>query len=128
MKAERLETKPHLLIFAARRRWLRDPFLGCLNALSRDRVLSREPGAEINQAAALAAERPEGRALPVEITLARRAFDACRTHRALRRTLPQGQQLSMNVTSFSAWVGRAVMPCQARKRMLQRWWLPLISG
>ena len=40
----------------------------------------------------------------------------------------QGQQLSMNVTSFSAWVGRVVMPCQARKRTLQRWWLPLISG
>lgn len=40
----------------------------------------------------------------------------------------QAQVISWKSTSPSACVGREASPFQCRKRTLQRWWLPLISG
>ena len=40
----------------------------------------------------------------------------------------QVQQVSTKGTSPSACVGRLRTSLHSRKRMLQRWWLPLISG
>src|SRR5215469_3765221 len=88
-----------------------------------NRALLTQPGTEIDQPAALAAERPCRRRAPIELAAAGRALDACGTH-----ARPQLQQLSVNGTSAWVWVGRVVSPFQVRKRTLQRWWLPLISG
>src|SRR2546421_7815915 len=79
-------------------------------------ALLGQPGAEVDQPAALAAEWAKRGALPVQLTVAGGAVDAHRTH----RLDPQPQQLSVKVTSVWAWVGRAVSPFQVRKRMLQR--------
>lgn len=77
--------------------------------LAGDRVLFRKPRAEIDEAAALAAERPERRRLgPFNVTLAGGAGDL------------QLQQLNVKGTSALACVGRLPRPFQARKRTLER--------
>ena len=83
-------------------------------------VLLGQPGAQVDEPATLAAEGPERGLRPVDIALAGRALDALDGH--------QVQQVRRNFTSDSAWVARSPTPFQERKRMLQRWWLPLTSG
>src|SRR6516165_4307927 len=105
------------LSFVLLRPPFRDGVLRRRRTLAGDGALAREPGTEIDEPTALAAERSERRLLPVQFTLARRTLDAGRAHvMRVRWRSSQGQQLSTKVTSPSAWVGRVVMPCQARKR------------
>src|SRR6185312_14673273 len=75
-------------------------------------VLLGQPCAEVDEPAALAAEGSIGRLRPVDLALAGGTLDALDGHHA--------QQVSRNLTSESAWVGRSERPFQARKRMLQR--------
>jgi len=62
-----------------------------LHGLARDRVLLRQPGAEIDEPAALAAEGPKGGLRPIDLALAGGALDALDGH--------QLQQVSRNLTS-----------------------------
>ncbi len=88
--------------------------------LTGDGVLFGQPGAEVDQSAALTAEGSERCLRPVDFALAGGALDVLGGH--------QGQQVRRNFTSVSACVARSPRPFQLRKRMLQRWWLPLTSG
>src|SRR5262245_33337648 len=90
-----------------------------LDTVARNRVLFRRPRAEIDQLAALAAERAPRRALvPLDAAPAGRASnDAVHV-----------QTVSWNLTSSVACAGRALGSVQRRKRMLQRCWPPLTSG
>ena len=83
-----------------------------LDGLTRDGVLLSQPGAEIDQPAALAAEGPEGGLRPVDLAVTGGALDALGGH--------QEQQVNRNLTSAAAWAGRSVRPFQLRKRTLQR--------
>ena len=83
-------------------------------------VLLGQPGAQVDEPATLATEGAERGLRPVELALAGGALDALDGH--------QVQQVRRNFTSDSAWVARSPTPFQERKRMLQRWWLPLTSG
>src|SRR5690348_6076383 len=87
---------------------------GCLvrGRLTGDGVLLGQPGAEVDEPAALAAEGPEGRLRPVDLAVAGRALDALDGHYV--------QVVRRNFTSESAWVARSERPFQVRKRMLQR--------
>ena len=83
-------------------------------------VLLGQPRAQVYETATLTAEGAERSLRPVDLALAGRALDALDGH--------QVQQVRRNFTSDSAWVARSPTPFQERKRMLQRWWLPLTSG
>src|ERR687898_3244495 len=78
--------------------------------VTRDSTFLRKPRSQVNQLAPLAAERPEWRSLgPLDLPLARRAFDSSRAH---RRRSTQLQQLKRNCTSPVAAVGRVASPFQ----------------
>ncbi len=82
------------------------------NLLAGDGVTLAEPRAEVDQLAALAAERPPRRLRrPLDRPLAGRAGNGRRAH---------VQVVSENTTSSVVCTGRASAPCQTRKRTLQR--------
>lgn len=136
MSAQTMATKPANIHSHSRRRWGPPLVLWvgvrfCLRILGRivdvglerfagDGALLFEPGAEIHQLAAFAAERPPALFLtPLDFAAAGGAGHVPRFH---------VQQIRVNGTSPSACLGRWSMPRHSRKRMLQRCWLPLISG
>jgi hypothetical protein len=88
--------------------------------LAGNRPLFTDPGTQVDQLAALAAERPEWRG--------RRPLDGSLAGGAGDRLHAQVQVVSVKRTSSVVWIGRVFASCQTRKRTLQRWWLPLISG
>jgi len=65
-----------------------------LHRLTRDGVLLGQPGAEIDQPAALAAEGPKGGLRPVDLAVTGGALDALGGH--------QEQQVNRNLTSAAA--------------------------
>jgi threonine synthase len=88
-----------------------------LRRLIRNLMLLAEPCARVDETAAIAAERSVGRRLgPFNLTATGGALDV------------QAQQVRKKGTSVSTCTGRPVASSQFRKRMVQRCWLPLISG
>ncbi len=89
-------------------------------------VLLRKPRPQIDQSATIAAERAiSGFGRPRHRATALRTFDD-RGH-ALS-SFAQAQQVKRNGVSLSTCTGRLVASSQLRNRIVQRCWLPLISG
>src|SRR5690606_2348063 len=88
------------------------------DGLAGDGMLFRGPGTQVDELAALAAEGTPARGrAPVHRGLAGGTGD-----------LHQPHTVSWKSTSSVVCTGRVWKSCQCMKRMLQRWWLPLISG
>ena len=83
--------------------------------LAGDDTLLAHPRAEVDQLAALAAERAEGRlSRPLDGSLAGGALDGAGGHER------QVQVVSVKRTSSVVWIGRVFASCQTRNRTLQR--------
>ncbi len=104
----------------------RSAILGCTRRFVGYFVLLRKPRPQIDQSATIAAERAiSGFGRPRHRATALRTFDD-RGH-ALS-SFAQAQQVKRNGVSLSTCTGRLVASSQLRNRIVQRCWLPLISG
>jgi hypothetical protein len=91
-------------------------------------VVLIEPRTEIDEPTAIAAEGSVRRCRrPLHGSPAGGTFNG-RDHPNPRKYLNQAQQVNINGTSTSTCAGRLVASSQFKNRMVQRCWLPLISG